>query len=232
MKNVSKLFLLVVVVALAGASCTPKAGNVALKNQNDTIAYTIGILTGEGLKVDDLTDLDPDLIASGIRDVLNEDTKIDAVAARGFFSMYMMQREEQQQKVQYKEVVERGEAFLAENKTKEGVIETESGLQYKVIRMGDGQKPTAENTVRVHYEGKLMDDTQFDSSYERGEPAEFPANRVISGWTEVLQLMPVGSEFMVYIPYNLGYGSRGNPQANIGPFEPLIFKIELLDIVN
>lgn len=125
----------------------------------------------------------------------------------------------------------KGEAFLAANATKEGVITTESGLQYKVVTMGKGAKPTATDKVRVHYHGTLIDGTVFDSSVERGEPLEFPLNAVIKGWTEGLQLMPVGSKFILYIPYQLAYGERSQGDK-IGPCEALIFEVELLDIVK
>lgn len=125
----------------------------------------------------------------------------------------------------------KGEAFLAENAKREGVFVTESGLQYEVVTMGEGEKPTAESTVKVHYHGTLIDGTVFDSSVQRGEPIEFPLNGVIKGWTEGLQLMPVGSKFILYIPYQLAYGERGAGEL-IGPCEALIFEVELLEIVK
>lgn len=124
---------------------------------------------------------------------------------------------------------EAGEAFLAANKKKAGVVTLTDGLQYKIITEGKGQKPTATDTVTVHYAGKLIDGTEFDSSYKRGEPTSFPVNGVIAGWTEALQLMPVGSTWELYIPSNLAYGAYGaGPQ--IGPNEVLIFKVELLNV--
>ena len=130
-----------------------------------------------------------------------------------------------------KDAAAKGEAFLAENATKEGVIVTESGLQYEVVTMGEGEKPTAESTVKVHYHGTLIDGTVFDSSVQRGEPIEFPLNGVIKGWTEGLQLMPVGSKFILYSPYQLAYGERGAGEL-IGPCEALIFEGDLLEIVK
>jgi FKBP-type peptidyl-prolyl cis-trans isomerase FklB len=122
-----------------------------------------------------------------------------------------------------------GEKFLQENALRAEVKTTESGLQYEVITEGKGAKPTAESTVKVHYEGTLIDGTVFDSSYQRGEPIEFPLNGVIKGWTEGLQLMPVGSKYKLYIPYELGYGERGAGQS-IPPYATLIFTVELLEI--
>jgi FKBP-type peptidyl-prolyl cis-trans isomerase FklB len=132
-------------------------------------------------------------------------------------------------RLKFGEAKEEGEKFLQENALREEVKVTESGLQYEVLKAGKGAKPTAESTVKVHYEGTLIDGTVFDSSYQRGEPIEFPLNGVIKGWTEGLQLMPVGSIYKLYIPYNLGYGERGAGQS-IPPFATLIFKVELLAI--
>lgn len=127
--------------------------------------------------------------------------------------------------------LERGQAFLAENAKQSGVVTLPSGLQYKIITAGTGPKPTSSQTVEVHYEGTLIDGTVFDSSYKRGEPIEFPVTGVIRGWVEGLQLMTVGSTWMLYIPSELAYGSRGAGGA-IGPDETLIFKVELLDARN
>jgi len=132
-------------------------------------------------------------------------------------------------KKKYGETKAEGEKFLQENALREEVKVTESGLQYEVLVQGKGPKPTAESTVKVHYEGTLIDGTVFDSSYQRGEPIEFPLNGVIKGWTEGLQLMPVGSKYKLYIPYELGYGERGAGQS-IPPFATLIFTVELLEI--
>lgn len=132
-------------------------------------------------------------------------------------------------RLKYGETKAEGEKFLQENKLREGVQETASGLQYEVLVQGKGPKPTAESTVKVHYEGTLIDGTVFDSSYQRGEPIEFPLNGVIKGWTEGLQLMSVGSKYKLYIPSELGYGERGAGQS-IPPFATLIFTVELLEI--
>ena len=129
---------------------------------------------------------------------------------------------------EYADKIAEGKAFFAENQLKEGVVTSPSGLQYKVITMGSGEKPTQSDRVKVHYSGRLLDGTVFDSSIERGEPITFGVQQVIKGWTEVLQLMPVGSKWEIYIPYNLAYGDRDN--GKIKPFSDLIFEIELLDI--
>lgn len=142
---------------------------------------------------------------------------------------------QQQIEAQQAEIAEtagaEGQAFLAENAKRNEVTVTTSGLQYEVITAGDGEIPSASSTVRTHYRGTLIDGTEFDSSYSRNAPAEFPVNGVIGGWTEALQLMPVGSKWKLYIPYNLAYGERGAGGA-IGPYQALIFDIELLAIVS
>lgn len=125
---------------------------------------------------------------------------------------------------------EKGEIFLKENATKEGVKTLPSGLQYKVVKEGSGKAPKATDTVSVHYRGTLIDGKEFDSSHKRGEPAEFPVNAVIKGWTEALQLMKEGSKWMLYIPASLAYGERGTPGGPIGPNETLIFEVELLKV--
>lgn len=130
-----------------------------------------------------------------------------------------------------KENLEKGAAFLAENAKKEGVKTTASGLQYEVINAGDGPKPKATDEVKVHYHGTLIDGKVFDSSVQRGEPAEFPLNRVIPGWTEGVQLMPKGAKYRFFIPYDLAYGERG-AGADIKPYSALIFEVELLDILG
>jgi len=126
--------------------------------------------------------------------------------------------------------MEQGKQFLEENAKKEGVVTTASGLQYKVIREGDGAKPTASDEVEVHYRGTLIDGTEFDSSYKRGQPLTFPLSRVIAGWTEGVQRMPIGSKYEFYIPYNLAYGEKG-AGGLIPPFAALIFEVELLRIL-
>ncbi len=132
---------------------------------------------------------------------------------------------------QSKQFAAEGTAFLADNAKREGVVVTASGLQYEIIQQGSGAVPTARSTVRTHYRGTLLNGTEFDSSYRRNEPTEFPVNGVIAGWTEALQLMPIGSKWKLFIPYNLAYGERG-AGGDIGPFQALIFEIELLDIVR
>jgi len=156
--------------------------------------------------------------------VITQD-EAELIAKEGFDKL-----QEKQMLEEFGENKAEGEKFLAENKAKEGVVTTESGLQYEILREGKGAIPTDENTVKVHYEGKLLDGTIFDSSYEREEPAEFPVTGVIKGWTEALKLMPVGSKWKVYIPQELAYGKANTGKIN--PFSMLIFEVELLDITK
>jgi FKBP-type peptidyl-prolyl cis-trans isomerase FklB len=178
-------------------------------------------------------DIDPDILAQGIKDVfaggkllLTEEEFRNTM--ENFRKDMMAKQKMQMQEISDKNKKE-GEEFLAENKNKEGVITLPSGLQYKVIKEGDGNLPKATDTVTVHYRGTLIDGTEFDSSYGRGEPATFPVNGVIPGWTEALQLMKAGSKWQLFIPSNLAYGERG-AGGRIGPNSTLVFDVELLSI--
>jgi len=155
---------------------------------------------------------------------------LDEQMAQGYVMMYMQNRQREKIKAMYSKNIDEGEKFLAENKKREGVQETTSGLQYEVVTMGTGEKPGPSDVVKVHYTGKLLDDTTFDSSIDRGEPVTFGVNQVIMGWQEGLQLMPAGSKFKLYIPYELAYGDQG--QGPIPPFSTLIFDVELIEIVE
>ena len=167
------------------------------------------------------------LIKKGIIDGIKQQATMTSNEAFTYFNETIAAKAAEKNKA----LAAKGEEFLAENAKREGVFTTESGLQYEVITMGEGEKPTAESKVKVHYHGTLIDGTVFDSSVQRGEPIEFPLNGVIKGWTEGLQLMPVGSKFKFYIPYQLAYGERGAGEL-IGPCETLIFEVELLKIVK
>lgn len=212
------------------------------KDAQSQIAYVEGLKIGKmiaeswvsGLTSDVYADdstksIDKDnLVAGFIAGVLGKDMKMNMEEAQMYVQEVMTAANEKKMEAQYGSNREAGEKFLAENKTKEGVQETASGLQYKVIKMGKGAIPTATDKVSVHYRGTLIDGTEFDSSYKRNKPTTFAANQVIKGWTEALTMMPVGSKWQLYIPEYLAYGSRN--QGQIKPFSTLIFEVELLGI--
>jgi FKBP-type peptidyl-prolyl cis-trans isomerase FklB len=204
----------------------------ALKTDKDKLSYAMGMDLGNQLKANQV-EIDPALFARALQDVLaGGKTLLTDAEAKAVISelqkAMLVRRSNEVQAAGAKNRTE-GEAFLAANKAKEGVVTLPSGLQYKVITNGTGPKPTAEQTVVCQYKGTLLDGKEFDSSFKHGQPATFPVNKVIKGWTEVLQLMPVGSKWQVYIPSSLAYGERG-AGADIGPNATLIFEIELLAI--
>ena len=226
-----KALLVAVAAVILMASCSEMAiKSVKVETKQDSLAYAFGVANYVALSTDGF-DLDPLVIAKAMIDTKNEKPMMEEVVARGFIINYMREQQESEAKETYKETIAENESFLEKNKANEGVMVTESGLQYKVLTMGTGEKPLEESMVRVHYTGALIDGTQFDSSVERGEPAEFPLNGVIPGWTEGLKLMPVGSKFMFYIPATLAYGASGAGDV-IPPFATLVFEVELLAIVN
>lgn len=196
----------------------------------DIVSYGIGRQMGDQLAADPFDGVNADAVAAGVLEALNG--KASSVSqeemAKAFQEMNEIMQAKQAE--QAKIAAEAGEKFLADNANKDGVIVLESGLQYEIITEGAGEKPTAESTVSTHYHGTLIDGTVFDSSVERGQPAQFPVNRVIPGWTEALQLMPVGSKWRVYIPQNLAYGAQGSG-GRIPPYSALVFDVELLEIV-
>ena len=209
------------------------AQDAVLKTQKDKVSYSIGMDIGTTLKKQEL-DVDPAILARGIRDsmsgqkpLMTDQEMRDTIAA---FQKEMMAKQQEQTKQMGEKNKKQGEAFLAENKKKEGVKTLPSGLQYKVIKAGKGKKPKATDTVTTHYRGTLIDGTEFDSSISRGKPASFPVNGVIPGWTEALQLMEEGAKWQLFIPSNLAYGDRGTPGGPIGPNATLIFDIELISI--
>ena len=178
---------------------------------------------------DSETSLSKDNFLAGLLAVANNKSLVPPTDAQAFINAQLDAIKEKATEKQYADNKAAGEKFLAENATKEGVKTTESGLQYKVIKEGQGEIPTKESTVKVHYKGTLIDGTEFDSSYKREEPTSFRADRVIAGWTEALTMMPVGSKWELYIPQELAYGSRQTGE-HIKPFSALVFEVELLEI--
>ncbi len=192
----------------------------------DSVSYGIGNTIGRNLQKDGLDSIDVDLLARGIREVFEgKPAAMTPEAAQAVIQGYVAGIQQKKQAAN----VEKGQKFLAENAKKEGVKTLPSGLQYTIVKEGTGPKPTAEDKVTTHYHGTLVDGKVFDSSVGRGQPVTFAVNGVIPGWTEALQLMPVGSKWKLFIPSNLAYGERG-AGGDIGPNETLIFDVELISI--
>ncbi|GAB3986358.1 macrophage infectivity potentiator Mip [Spirosoma daeguense] len=221
--------------ARPAASAKASTSSTNLATTQDSISYSIGIFMAQNLKSQGLTDLNPALLSQGLNDALKGDnTRLSQAQAGQVMNNFMQKQSAIRQAEGMKASAENkkiGEAFLTENKAKAGVTTTTSGLQYSVEKEGTGAKPTATDRVKVHYTGRLLDGKVFDSSVERGQPAEFGVTEVIKGWTEALQLMPVGSKWKLYIPSDLAYGDRG-AGADIKPGATLVFDVELLDIVK
>lgn len=203
--------------------------SVALDSVETKGGYGIGLQIGQQLLSSGM-EVNAEAVARGIYDVLNNNQPAIDLNEVTVALQELGQRAEAAQAEAFKAIDSENKAFLEENKKAKGVVVTESGLQYEILTEGKGEKPTANSTVRVHYTGSLIDGTVFDSSVKRGQPAEFPVGGVIRGWTEALQLMPVGSKWRLTIPQELAYGERG-AGASIPPFATLIFEVELLDIL-
>ncbi len=202
------------------------------KVDKEKVSYAIGMNVGTNLKRQ-MIDVNPDTLAKAIKDVIagspTQLTEQEAQQVLTAMQNDLRLKREEENKVAGEKNKKEGEAFLVENAKKPGVTKTASGLQYKVITEGKGAKPKLTDTVTTHYRGRLLNGTEFDSSYKRNQPAEFPVTGVIKGWTEALQLMPVGSKWELYIPAALAYGERAQGR-DIGPNATLIFEIELIGI--
>ena len=237
MKIKGLLTMLVITAFILGSCAQNSINNAKMQTSQDSLSYAFGTNIYNSLAADSLS-LDPVLVAKAMQDGKDGKPEMTEEIARAIIMKFVNTREaekakkqEELNKVTYKDYIEKNEAFLDANKVKSGVTVTASGLQYEVETMGTGPKPTAQNTVKVHYVGTLIDGTEFDSSIKRNQPAQFPVTGVIPGWTEALQLMPVGSKFKLVIPQALAYGARGAGEV-IKPFSTLIFQVELLDIVK
>lgn len=199
----------------------------------DKVSYALGLGIGRQLSQMGAEDLNIDDFAQAIKDVLaGKETQIGEAEAQTIVREFFEKQEAKQRAAaaeKYKDNKAKGEAWLAENAKKEGVVTLPSGLQYKVLSEGNGRQPKATDAVKCHYEGMLIDGTLFDSSIQRGEPATFPLNGVIAGWTEGLQLMKEGAKYRFFIPYNLAYGEHGAGQQ-IPPFSALVFDVELIEV--
>jgi FKBP-type peptidyl-prolyl cis-trans isomerase FklB len=207
--------------------------NVEVKFESieQRVSYGVGRQLGDQLRNNPFKDFDISAVQAGLADAItNVTSQVSDEALNEAFSIVSKKMQELEQAAA-KEKSAEGEAYLAENAKRDEVTVTESGLQYEVLATGDGEKPTAASTVRTHYHGTFINGDIFDSSVDRGQPAEFPVGGVIPGWTEALQLMTEGSKWRLYVPYNLAYGEQGS-QGAIPPYSTLVFDVELLAIVS
>ncbi|MBK7139722.1 MAG: FKBP-type peptidyl-prolyl cis-trans isomerase [Bacteroidetes bacterium] len=212
--------------ATSGGDSKKAKSSVKLKNEADSIAYAIGAQIGNSMVSEDMKELDPALIEAGIKDMLaNKEAAISEKEAPVLMQNYMQKKMADMPKKNQ----EKGDKFLAENKAKKGIITTPSGLQYEVVKMGTGPKPTITDSVNVVYEGKLLSGKVFDSSKEENREVGFRLGNVIKGWTEGVQLMPEGSTFIFYVPAALAYGETGAAPV-IGPNEVLTFEVQLKSV--
>ncbi|MGM9477828.1 FKBP-type peptidyl-prolyl cis-trans isomerase [Pedobacter sp. GSP4] len=210
---------------------------IALQSSLDSTSYAFGTSIGAGLKTTGLSTLNYEVLLKGLKDaftggkaILDQQQAQQCInEALAKASAIKNKAEIEANKIKYAPIMKEGQEFLEQNKKRAGVQTTASGLQYEVLTAGTGVKPLATDSVLVHYKGTLLNGKQFDSSYDRGEPISFPLNRVIPGWTEGVQLMPAGSKYKFFIPYNLAYGERGAGQ-DIPPYSTLIFEVELLKV--
>lgn len=218
--------LLVLSIAIIISSCSDNQNTKSPETEIENVSYSLGINVATGVKAQGLDVIDTDQIAHAFNDVFEEnELEISEEESIKILQDYFSKIQEEKQA----KANEEGSNYLAENGAKEGVITTESGLQYEVINSGNGPKPQASDKVTVHYHGTLIDGTVFDSSVDRGEPAQFGVTQVIPGWVEALQLMSVGDKWKLTIPSNLAYGDRG-AGGIIGPGATLIFEVELISI--
>ncbi|MFK7926278.1 MAG: FKBP-type peptidyl-prolyl cis-trans isomerase [Bacteroidia bacterium] len=230
--------MLTIGLAMIGTACNT-SGNIPetteMKTMMDSISYAVGLNIGKSLDTPESEDLNTFMVFRGVLDVKEDKgealTEEEIQALFTAFQAEISAKADAELAEKGSKNIEEGIAFLEGNENKEGVKVTASGLQYMVMQAGSGASPTAENVVKVHYHGTLLDGTVFDSSVDRGEPVEFPLNRVIPGWTEGVQLMNVGSKYKFFIPSDLAYGPQGSPPT-IPPSSTLIFEVELLDIVE
>jgi len=224
---------LVLTVGVAGCQNSSKKGEIKLSSKTDSVSYALGVLIGENNKqqmksAPGVDQLNKEIILAAFEKAfLGDSVQIKPEKANATIQSFFAKIS----KVEGDKNLKEGEDFLASNKSKSGVVTLPSGLQYEIIKAGTGPKPKAEDEVKCHYVGTTIDGKEFDSSVKRGEPATFPVNRVIPGWTEALQLMPVGSKFKIYLPESIAYGATGAGEV-IKPYSTLVFEVELLEIVQ
>ena len=221
---------LLIFFSIVACSQTNSVDDVKLITKVDSVSYGIGLDIGKSFKIQEI-EFEPEVLLSGILHAVADTSLLTEEQVKSVMIAFQNEmRDKQQNKMQIEAEKNKAEAdaFFAENKNKEGVISLPNGLQYKVITSGSGKSPKLSSTVKVHYAGRLIDGTEFDSSYKRGAPYETKLTSVVKGWTEILQIMKVGDKWEVYIPSELGYGQRGS--QSIGPNSALIFVMELVSI--
>ncbi|MBN2481158.1 MAG: FKBP-type peptidyl-prolyl cis-trans isomerase [Bacteroidales bacterium] len=217
---------------MASCSSGQQYSGTKLKTKEDTVSYFLGITYGSSLKQADVDVIfNYDAFGKGIYEATRSDTlPVSEIEINTYLNAFFAEFQEEQLKIQYEDYIAENKAFLEENAKNDSVISLPDGLQYRILEESTGPQPEDTDEVKVNYTGWLIDGTQFDSSYDRGEPAVFPVGAVIPGWTEVIKLMPVGSKWKVWIPEDLAYGSEAPQGSAIIPFSTLVFEIELLEI--
>lgn len=223
---------MVMLFSISQVNAQETQGRKIPETEKEKISYVIGVNAVNNFKSRG-DDFDLEMVIQGLRDAhLGNKLLISEEESRSILDAYrakQFQKQVEDSRISAEKNKEDGDAFLAKNKTKEGVVTLASGLQYKIIKAGDGRKPTDEDMVQVHYRGTLLDGTEFDSSFKRGKPSSFSLSGIIPGWREALKLMPVGSKWQLFIPSGLAYGAKG-AGSDIGPNATLIFEVELLGI--
>ncbi|MDM8004306.1 MAG: FKBP-type peptidyl-prolyl cis-trans isomerase [Bacteroidota bacterium] len=226
-----KIIRLTLIMAVAALAIMPANGQKSkLPTSDDSLSYALGVANFNYYKGDSIN-INTKMFSKGMTDASKDKTLMSDTAANTFIVSYMQRRERARMMARYGKEIEAARTWLSENAKQEGVVTTASGLQYKVLQEGTGATPGPEDVVKVHYTGKTIDGNKFDSSFDRGEPAQFRVSNVIRGWVEGLQLMKEGSRVMLYIPYDLAYGERGAGNV-IKPLETLIFEVELLEVIK
>ncbi|MBN1158570.1 MAG: FKBP-type peptidyl-prolyl cis-trans isomerase [Bacteroidales bacterium] len=233
MKNLRLIiFFIAGMFTIASCSSGQQYAGTKLKTKEDTVSYFLGITYGSSLKQAEVDKIfNYDAFAKGIVDASKSDTMpVSEIEINAYLSMFFEEFQEDQLKIQYEDYIAENKAFLDANAKEDSVVSLPSGLQYKILEVSAGPQPVDTDEVKVNYTGWLIDGTKFDSSYDRGEPAVFPVNAVIPGWSEAIKLMPLGSKWKVWIPEDMAYGSMAPEGSQIIPFSTLVFEIELLEI--
>ncbi len=223
-----KMMLVVAFSVMTVLTATAQKSKFA--TSEDSLSYALGVANYKYYVADSI-EIKTKMFTKGMTDASKEKALMNDTTASAFIVSYMQRRQRARLMAEYSKQIEAAKSWLAENGKKEGVVTLPSGLQYKILTQGTGSRPGPEDIVKVHYTGTTIDGTKFDSSYDRGEPAQFRVSNVIRGWVEGLQLMNEGTKMMLFIPYDLAYGERGAGNI-IKPFETLIFEVELLEVIK